>query len=56
MEIRDASGRTVRALPLSGSSARWDLTGANGARVQPGLYFFRLTGSAAPLDGRVMVF
>jgi hypothetical protein len=56
MEIRDASGRQVRALPLSGATARWDLTGADGVKVRPGLYFFRLTGSGTPLDGRVMVF
>jgi hypothetical protein len=58
MDVRDAKGRLVRALPLSGAEARWNLTGADGAKVRPGLYFFRLTGpaGAAPLGGRVMVF
>jgi hypothetical protein len=55
-EIRDASGRMVRALPVTGSSLRWDLSDARGAKVRPGLYFLRLTGAGgAPFDARVMV-
>src|SRR5690606_320829 len=46
LEVRDASGRTVRVLSVAGAAARWDLTGADGARVPPGLYAFRLTGAA----------
>jgi hypothetical protein len=58
LEIRDFSGRLVRALALSGRDARWDLTAQNGEKVPAGLYFFKLSGaksSVTPFDGRVLV-
>ena len=56
LEVRDASGRTVRVLPVAGNTARWNLTGADGAKVPAGLYVFRLTGSAmVPREGRAVV-
>jgi hypothetical protein len=58
MEILDPSGRLVRTVAVSGPDVRWNLTTATGAKVRPGLYFFRLTGSknsGAAVHGRVMI-
>lgn len=43
--VRDACGRTVRELAVSGRTATWDGTDAAGRPATPGVYFCRLAGA-----------
>lgn len=55
VEIRDVSGRLLRALQGGPSEIRWDLSDAKGARVSSGLYFLRLIDGQADRVARVRV-
>ncbi|MFN8548097.1 MAG: hypothetical protein U0527_09065 [Candidatus Eisenbacteria bacterium] len=53
IEVLDPAGRHVRKLtPTGGASISWDLRSDDGARVAPGVYFFRAGGEAS---GRLVV-
>jgi hypothetical protein len=43
LDIADALGKTVFSASVSGESYEWDLRGADGKRVAPGLYKATLT-------------
>lgn len=60
LDVVDVSGRLVKALVPAGptaageADAEWDGTGASGARVAPGLYFFRLRAGSQAIVRRVV--
>jgi plastocyanin len=53
--VADASGRIVRHLAGTATSAVWDGRNDAGLRVRAGAYFVRLEDSAAPASARVLM-
>ncbi len=60
IDVFDASGRRIRRvldadLPAGANQARWDGTDAHGARVSPGVYFYRLEAEGSAFVRRTIV-
>jgi hypothetical protein len=56
VEIVDVFGRLIRRFPVEeNKDLRWDLSGAQGRRVLPGLYFIRAKGVAGERMAKILV-
>ncbi len=56
LEVRDVFGRLVRSMSIQDRDLNWDLIGAEGKKVLPGLYFIRVFGNGHEKMARTLIF